>query len=334
MRPSLYPRLINSPFDDPGLFISFIFERRAVIFDLGDVYSLSAKDILKTSHVFISHTHIDHFVGFDRLLRLLLGREKKLYIYGPRGFLKNVEGKLAAYSWNLVENFKHNFAVRAFEVHSKFLISQEYECRHKFIPIQKPVTQLFNGVLLEQSSLSVYATILDHRIPCLGFSIKERFHINILKDKLDELKLKAGPWLKEFKQALFEGRDPDSIFKAQTERGGVEWTLGDLTERIALISSGQKITYVTDTIYNEINAEKIIELAKNSDHLFIEAVFLEKDKDLAEKKFHLTARQAGTIAGKAKVKQFTIFHFSPRYTNQQNLLQEEAQEAYDKFFKA
>jgi len=30
----------------------------------------------------------------------------------------------------------------------------------------------------------------------------------------------------------------------------------------------------------------------------------------------------------ASVKQFTIFHFSPRYVGQENLLREEAHEAY------
>ncbi len=107
MRPSFHPRLINGPFDDPGLFIPFQFQNRAVIFDLGDINCLPAKDILKISHAFVSHTHMDHFIGFDRLLRLTLGREKNLSLYGPPGFLKNVEGKLAGYTWNLADKYNY-----------------------------------------------------------------------------------------------------------------------------------------------------------------------------------------------------------------------------------
>ena len=58
-----------------------------------------------------------------------------------------------------------------------------------------------------------------------------------------------------------------------------------------------------------VGKEKIVEFARDSDHLFIEASFLEEDKDIAEKKCHLTARQAGLIAGRARVQQSTAFHF-------------------------
>ena len=51
-------------------------------------------------------------------------------------------------------------------------------------------------------------------------------------------------------------------------------------------------------------------------------------KDIAAEKHHLTARQAGTLAARAGAKQFTVFHFSPRYSDQEYLLQKEAREAY------
>ncbi len=331
MRSLFHPRLINSPFEDPGLFIPFFFEKRAVIFDLGDIYSLSAKDLLKISHVFISHTHMDHFVGFDRLLRLFLGREKKLYMYGPKGFLKNVEGKLAGYSWNLVENFNNRFTLYITEVHAKQLITRQYRCKNRFTASKSAIKQPFNGILFKEPALTFSSVVLNHKIPCLGFTIKERFHVNIIKERLIDLGLEIGPWLREFKQALFNHQDPDSKFDVKLGQENIRkkgFILGDLTNRIAIITPGQKITYITDMLYCKPNIEKAVEFAKDADHLFIEAAFLEKDKDIAEKKFHLTARNAGTIAGMAGVKQFTLFHFSPRYSGMEDLLQEEALAAY------
>ena len=53
---------------------------------------------------------------------------------------------------------------------------------------------------------------------------------------------------------------------------------------------------------------------------------------IADEKKHLTAHLAGYIAGKAGVKKFNIFHFSPRYSNRSNILFKEAQYAYEKNF--
>ena len=333
MRPSFHPMLINGPFDDPGIFIPFLFEKRALIFDLGDINSLSTRDILKISHIFVTHTHMDHFVGFDRVLRLFLGREKKLYMYGPEGFIKNIEGKLAGYSWNLVGNFNNRLSLNVTEVYPDHLISRQYLCQNGFIPIQEDIKEDFSAILLKEPALSVSAVILDHSIPCLGFSIEERFHVNIIKDRVIALGLEIGPWLKEFKQALFNGQDPDSEFKVTDGKDNKEkkFILGDLSKQIAIITPGQKITYIADVVYSKYNKEKIIGFAKNSDHLFIEAAFLENDRDMADKKYHLTARQAGRLAGEANIKQYTIFHFSPRYTGKEYLLIEEARAAFEKY---
>jgi ribonuclease Z len=332
MRPLFHPRLINSVFDDPALFIPFLMEKRAVLFDLGDIHSLSSKDILKISHVFITHTHIDHFCGFDRLLRLFLGREKIVYMYGPAGFIKNIEGKLSSYSWNLVDNFSNEFGFHLTEVHQKHLITNLYLCRNKFSPVHPARVKTFSNILFEEPALAISTVVLDHSIPCLGFSIEERFHVNIKKDVLASLGLKTGPWLKKFKQALYNNDPLNSEFETNMKNGTSgkkKFILGDLAKQIAIITQGQKITYIADVVYNESNADKMIDFAKDSDHLFIEAAFLDKHKNIAETKNHLTARQAGRIASTAKAKQFTIFHFSPRYTGQGEELQKEAQQAFE-----
>lgn len=124
MRPSFHPRLINGPYDDPGLFVPFLYGKRAILFDLGDIHTLPARDILKITHAFVSHTHMDHFTGFDRLLRLFLGRGKDLHLYGPRGFLRNIEGKLAGYTWNLVDQYTAPFSLHVAEVREETVLTR------------------------------------------------------------------------------------------------------------------------------------------------------------------------------------------------------------------
>jgi ribonuclease Z len=335
MRPSFLPRLVNELLGDPGLFIPFLHQKRAIIFDLGDIHSLSAGDILKISHVFVTHTHMDHFIGFDRLLRLFLGRDQDLFLYGPQGFIKNVEGKLAGYSWNLVQNYSNHLALHVTEVRSDHLTTRDYICQRGFLPDAKAAKHPFDGLIHEEPTLSVFTRVLDHGLPCLGFAVKERFHVNVMKAGIARLGLEIGPWIKEFKQALFDHQNPDSEFEVPSGKKQVQKTfvLKDLAEQIARITPGQKISYITDVAYSESNVEKIVELVKDSDHLFIEASFLEKDKDIAGKKCHLTARQAGLIAGKAKVQRVTPFHFSPRYQGQELILEKEVMEAYDNALK-
>ena len=37
MRPLFHPKLVNDPFGDPALYVDCLFEKRALMFDLGDI---------------------------------------------------------------------------------------------------------------------------------------------------------------------------------------------------------------------------------------------------------------------------------------------------------
>ena len=331
MRPSFHPRLINDSFDDPGVFVPFQFENRAFLFDLGDIHALTARDILKVTHVFVSHTHMDHFSGFDRLLRLCLGRDKQIHLYGPAGFLKNIEGKLAGYTWNLVDQYAAPFSLHAAEVCGSTLLTREYRCRDSFKAAGPPVEVPFSGILLAEPALTVSAIVLDHRTDCLGFSLEERFHVNIIKEALSQMGLSVGPWIRDFKQALFCGADPSSEFIVSVGSGEKEkrrFQLGELSKRITRITPGQKIVYLTDMAGSTANLEKAVPFAMNADQLFVEAAFLEADRQIANEKRHLTARDAGRIAALAGTKQYALFHYSPRYTDRAHEIEQEAAEAF------
>ena len=105
----------------------------------------------------------------------LWAAEKHLSLYGPPGFLKNVEGKLAAYTWNLADKYNYPLSLQINEVHPQYTIGRQYRCRDRFQPIGDPVEQPFAGILYEAPAFRVSAVILDHKIPCLGFSIGNVF---------------------------------------------------------------------------------------------------------------------------------------------------------------
>lgn len=333
MPPLVFPSLVNETSGDPGLFVPFSYDRFAYLFDIGDISPLSSRNLLKISHVFVSHTHMDHFVGFDTLLRIILGRNKTLYLFGPEGFLANVEGKLAGYSWNLVNNYSNPLVLTVAELTDVYFIQRTLSCQHQFQPVSEDVRRLTDApaVLCENAMHKVTAAILDHGLPCLGFAFEENFRINIRKDMLNKLDLTTGPWLHDLKQAIYNQENPDSVISAPArgeKTGEKTFRLGDLADQLAIISKGQKISYIADVAYTRANIAKIRKLAGNSDHLFIESPFLESDRVHAKRKKHLTARQAGEIAGLVGARRFTLFHFSPRYDTPASAFYAEANAAY------
>jgi ribonuclease Z len=319
---------VNVPFGDPALLIEILWERRALLFDMGDLGSIRPAKLLKVSHAFISHTHIDHFIGFDTLLRLMLNREKTLKVFGPPGFLANVQGKLAGYTWNLTAEYP--FSLQAAEVHPDRILTTVFRCQERFAPGEQ-MEEVFNGILEEDPQLRIHAVHLDHLIPCLGFALQERFHINVHKERLTQMGLLVGPWLKELKSALWRGEKGEFQLQVPTEgRGSIQprRISVDALKKCLTTTPGQKIVYVSECRYSKENEEKVVQLAEGADLFFCEAAFLEKDREQAEERAHLTARQAGELARKAKVKKLIIFHFSPRYEKEAQVLYQEAEEAF------
>jgi len=324
MKPLMHPFLINGPFDDPGLYIEIKWDRRALLFDLGDITSLNPSQLLKVTDVFVSHMHMDHFIGFDYLLRIVLSHDKLIRIYGPPGITDCIEGKLRGYTWNLTQDYP--FTLQVAEVSTDGIKTTQFNARDGF---KRPdsITSSFSGAILEEEMFTVYCAHLDHKISSLAFALKERFHININRDKLDRLNLSVGPWLRKFKQALWEGAPGDQRFGIPGSDGGAVsrvFSLGELKKEIATITEGQKVSYVVDAVYNRENEEKIAGLVRGSDIMYCEAAYLDTDKGIASERFHLTARQAGELAHKAGVKELVIFHFSPRYRDSPDELYREA----------
>jgi len=319
MKPSFHARLINSPFEDPGLYIRIIREGRALMFDLGFTTHLSSRDILKTSDIFVTHMHIDHFIGFDNVLRTCLKKETPLRLYGPRGFIDCIEGKLKSYTWNLIKDYPLELDI--FEIDDSSIRNAVFRAANS-LKREDITTTPFNSVLLRGSFFRVSTTVLDHQIPCLAFSLEEDYHINIDKDKLNRMNLPVGPWLGELKTAIRENRS-DETFSVN----GETLTFTEL-RHIANITKGQKISYVVDVLGSSENIKKIIHLAQDSDVLYIETFFSDKDNNRARNRYHLTAKEAGRIAREAGAGRLEAIHFSPRYTDEPESLIREAEQEF------
>ncbi len=331
MRPFLHPVLVNGRSGDPALYVETLFERRAILFDLGDITALSPRKVHRLEHVFVSHAHIDHFVGFDHLLRVLVGREKTVKLYGPSGFIDHVRHKLRAYRWNLVDRYLYDLVFVVTEIDSSFeSLTARFRLKGAFVDEEVAGGRVVEGVLHSEPTFRVSTAILEHGTPCLGFAIEEVAHVNIWKNRLAELGLPVGPWLRELKRAVIENK-PDDYPVRVSPRPKMpdvqEVQLVDLRAAVT-VTPGQKIAYVTDAEDTVPNRKAIIRLVQDADLLFIEAAFAGADAALAAERAHLTTTAAGEIAREAGVRRVEPFHFSPRYAGEEERMLNEVMAAF------
>ncbi|MGC8795486.1 MAG: ribonuclease Z [Thermodesulfovibrio sp.] len=311
-------RVVNDAFGDPCVFVRLLRERRALLFDVGDIRKIPFNEILKVSDIFVTHTHIDHFIGFDQVIRAVLRRAEPLRVYGPDNIIDCVYGKLRGYTWNLVSDYP--LSIEVFAITKKKIKRARFCAKNKF-KIEKLPTLPRQQWIIEDPLFKVKAEVLSHGIPVIAYSIEEDFHINIKKVELEKKGFVVGPWLGQLKKLikLYYDYDPQKMLKPKQFSVKINTSKGEfLVEElfdILNISKGEKISYVMDVAPVEENIKKIIDFVKGSDVLFCEAYFLSKDMERAIERNHLTAALAGKIAKEAEVKELIILHISPKYIN-------------------
>src|SRR6266550_555752 len=247
MRPIFHPSLVNGRYGDPTVYVETLFKTHSVLFDLGEIASLSPRKIQRVEQIFVSHAHIDHFIGFDHLLRLLVGREKTVHLYGPSGFAERVLHKLQAYRWNLVESYPCDLVFVVSELGTTDSITTtRFRLRKAFAAEPSVSRKAFAGVFSDQPTHRVSAAILEHGTPCLAFALQEAAHVNVWKNRLLECGLPVGPWLRSLKKTVVERRADDHLIHideaATSDRLVPLASLRDLLT----VTAGQKIAYVID----------------------------------------------------------------------------------------
>ncbi len=332
MRSQFEPALVNDAFGDPGLYVDFRDERRALLFDLGDITTLPPRKLMRLSHVFVTHAHMDHFAGFDTLLRVVLGRKERIVVYGGPGFIDRVEHKLLAYSWNVVQRYAE-LVIEVREIGTDGCGRQaRFSSRDGFARADAGILAVAGDVLHEEPLFRVRGRFVDHGLPCLAYAVEEKARVKLARDRMAALGVTTGAWLRELKQAILAGAPGDApIVVRWRDRGGehaVTRTVDELRHLVLDVVPGRRLGYVTDLRYTPDNVDALVALLGGVDLLFIECVFLEEDAAHAARKNHLTARQAGEIARRVGARAVVPFHFSPRYENRGAELIAELQAAW------
>ena len=337
MRPALHAFLVNGRFGDPALYVELAFERRALIFDLGDLHVLSPRRLLRLEAAMVTHAHMDHLIGFDTLLRHLVGREKRFALVGPEGIAARIGHKLQGYSWDLAGLYAADLAFEVTEVaanpgpgaggllwrRTRFRLSTGFAAE----PGEMGMAE--DGIVLRLPRLEIHAALLSHHgAPCLGYLLREVSHVNLWRERLDSLGLPTGPWLNGLKRAIQEDAPDDHpipiLARGQEPR---ILPLG-LLRQAATVTPGQRIGYCTDLGDTPENRAAVARLTREADLLFLESAFAAEDAALAARRGHLTTRAAGEIARAARVRRLEPFHFSARYAGQEARMLAEAAEAF------
>ena len=157
------------------------------------------------------------------------------------------------------------------------------------------VEETNGGKFYETNDFYLESSRMHHGIPTNAYSFIIKDKLRLDKKKIKKSKLPFGPLLKKLK----EGKD--IIY------GGKKYKSSDFVygER------GKKISVVFDTLINE----KIVPFVKDSDILICDSSFSSENSEDAKEHLHLTAKQCGEIAKKAKANKLILTHISQRYEN-------------------
>lgn len=159
-------------------------------------------------------------------------------------------------------------------------------------------------VIYEDKSITVETIPLQHRIPCCGFLFREK------------------PKKRHLIASMVEYYDIPIHQRANIKEGN-DYTTPDGTlipnSRLTTDADpSRSYAFCSDTL----PCPNIVEQIREIDLLYHEATFAEAEHSRAQETFHSTARQAAHIAKEANVKQLVIGHFSSRYKDDEQLLNE------------
>jgi ribonuclease Z len=158
--------------------------------------------------------------------------------------------------------------------------------------------------IYQDRSISVSTIPLKHQVPTCGFLFEEKPRDrHIIREMIDFYHIPTWRVLK-----IKQGED-FTTDEGEIIANSLLTTASEAPKRFA---------YCSDTAFSK----KIVPIIEGVDCLYHEATFKEEDIIRSGETEHSTARQAAEIAKLAHVKKLIIGHYSARYTNQNELLEE------------
>ena len=171
--------------------------------------------------------------------------------------------------------------------------------------IKLDVKEIKKGIFYECNAFKLQTEQLQHGIECLGYAFIEKDKRKVEMQKAKQLGLREGPMigkLQEGKPVMLNGKRI-------------------MPDQVSSIEPGKKISFILDTA--PCNGAK--KIAKDADILISEATYANKLEEKGEAYGHMTSQQAASIASQANVKKLVLTHFSQRYKDVDELLQEAKQ---------
>lgn len=162
------------------------------------------------------------------------------------------------------------------------------------------------GIVEDDGKFKIEAVFLTHGVENIGWRITEPDTRKFDADKLKNLGV-IGPKVRDLHQ------NGSIIIEGQTI------TL----DAVSHIRKGESISVVLDTRI----CPEAYEIARGARLFLCESTYLEEHQALAHRHYHLTAKQAATIAKEAKVEKLILTHYSARYLNSKDF-EREAKEVF------
>lgn len=315
-------RLVNGSTGDPALFIDYPGRDDALLFDAGDNAALDMGRLGDLGVVFVTHHHVDHFIGLDRIVRANLDRDKTLRVFGPDGTIRKVYDRIKSYEYPFFP-----FQKVVLEVHELLdgrRRSARLECSLRFPEPEVEESDWEGGVAFANEDVSVEAAPVDHTVPCLAFALVERPGFHPDPSRLADGPLRPGPWVAKALRLL---RDDAPGNTPLTIDGG-RFSLATLRDRYFVESSGARIAYVTDTAWSIASRPALLRLARGARRLYCDSFYAQAQLAQAEKYRHMTATQAAEFAREAGVEELILIHFSMRYEGRYETLVAEARATF------